>query len=448
MFENNEYQAYTPGNFVSIPQLSRLSEQEKREIKIVAEVLPFKSNSYVVNELIDWDNYSEDPIFRLNFPSREMLIDAHYKRIANAVEQGSDKKEIRKIANEIRLELNPHPAGQLKMNVPKLRGRYLHGLQHKYNETVLFFPSQGQTCHAYCTFCFRWPQFSGMDGMKFASRDADNLTAYLRAHKEVTNVLFTGGDPLIMSTALLTKYLEPLLHPDFDHIHTIRIGSKALAYWPYRFLTDKDSDALISLFERINSAGKHLTLMAHFNHPIEISTQAVKQAIIKIRLTGTEIRTQSPVMKHINDSAEIWAEMWKTQVSLGMIPYYMFMARDTGAHHYFNISIKQAHDIYRNAYSQVSGMSKTVRGPVMSAAPGKIHVVGINEIGGEKIFVLQFLQARNPEWVRIPFFAKYNENASWLTDLEPFAEEKFFWQDNSRPLAAGRSLKAIYQEEE
>jgi hypothetical protein len=153
-------------------------------------------------------------------------------------------------------------------------------------------------------------------------------------------------------------------------------------------------------------------------------------------------------MKHINASAQIWAKMWKLQVTLGMIPYYMFMARDTGAHHYFNISIERAHEIYREAYSKVSGMSKTVRGPVMSAAPGKIHVVGISEVGGAKIFVLQFLQARNPDWVRRPFFAKYLADAAWLTDLESFGEEKFFWQDEYEAMSKKSVKEAIYQEEE
>lgn len=447
MSEYTEYKAYTARNFRSIPQLSKLSEQEKRELEIVAEVLPFKSNSYVINELINWEDYVNDPIFRLNFPTREMLTEVHFNQMTKAVNT-SDRTIIKRVANQIRQELNPHPAGQLQLNIPKMDGKSMNGIQHKYNETVLFFPSQGQTCHAYCTFCFRWPQFTGMEGMKFASREAGELFNYLKAHKEVTNVLLTGGDPLIMSTSLLEKYIAPLLEPEFDHIHTIRIGSKALAYWPYRFLTDNDAGALIELFAKINSAGKHLTLMAHFNHPVELSTKAVKQAIKKIRLTGTEIRTQSPVMNHINASAKIWAKMWKTQVSLGLIPYYMFMARDTGAHHYFNISIEQAHDIYRLAYSKVSGMSKTVRGPVMSAAPGKIHVVGISELGGEKIFVLQFLQARNPDWVRRPFFAQYSPDAAWLTDLRPFGKEKFFWQDEYEAMTHASVEEAVYQEEE
>ncbi|NIP15323.1 MAG: lysine 2,3-aminomutase, partial [Pseudomonadales bacterium] len=70
-------------------------------------------------------------------------------------------------------------------------------MQHKYRETVLFFPAAGQTCHAYCTYCFRWAQFVGIDELKFASRQADSLVAYLERHPEVTSVLITGGDPLV-----------------------------------------------------------------------------------------------------------------------------------------------------------------------------------------------------------------------------------------------------------
>ena len=85
----------------------------------------------------------------------------------------------------------------------------------------------------------------------------------------------------------------------------------------------------------------------------------------------------------------------------------------------------------------------------MSAAPGKVHIVGISEVNGEKIFVLQFLQARNPEWVKRPFFAKYDPKASWLTDLEPaFGEEKFFWQEEFESTTNLTLKSADYQEDE
>ena len=98
-------------------------------------------------------------------------------------------------------------------------------------------------------------------------------------HKEVTDVLFTGGDPLTTTSRILSTYIEPLLTKEFAHIKNIRIGSKALSYWPYRFLTDKDADNLIELFEKVKKAGKTLAFQAHFNHPTELSTDVVKEAI-------------------------------------------------------------------------------------------------------------------------------------------------------------------------
>lgn len=401
-----EYKAFTSRNFRTIPQIANLPERFRKDMEIVAAVLPFKSNSYVVNELIDWENFEQDPIFKLTFPVREMLSEEHFKSIEQALDSNMESNQFKSLCNKISLELNPHPAGQLEMNIPVLDGRKIEGIQHKYSETVLFFPAQGQTCHAYCTFCFRWPQFSGLEGMKIASKQSNDLSEYLKAHKEVTNLLFTGGDPLVMKTSILESYIEPLLAPEFDHVHTIRIGSKALAYWPYRFLTDTDSKDLLRLFERVTKSGKHLALMAHFNHPVELSTKAVKQAIRLIRSTGVEIRTQSPILKHINDSAHAWAKMWRQQVALGCSPYYMFMARDTGAKQYFDVSLENAYNIFREAYSKVSGLARTARGPVMSAAPGKVHMVGVSEVSGKKVFVLQFIQGRQADWVKKAVFCR------------------------------------------
>jgi L-lysine 2,3-aminomutase len=124
-------------------------------------------------------------------------------------------------------------------------------VQHKYRETVLCFPSQGQTCHAYCSFCFRWPQFVGMSELKFASREVDRLVDYLQANPQVSDVLFTGGDPLIMSARHLAEYIEPLLDAGLPNLRHIRIVTKALSYWPNKFLTDDDTPDLLALFRKV-----------------------------------------------------------------------------------------------------------------------------------------------------------------------------------------------------
>jgi KamA family protein len=424
-----QYRSYASHNYRQILEVQNLSEEQKFAIDVVSRVFPFKTNPYVINELIDWEHAPDDPLFLLNFPQPGMLKPQHFESIARLLHRQAPEAEIRAEANRIRMELNPHPAGQVEHNVPCFDGEQLRGMQHKYRETVLFFPSQGQTCHAYCTFCFRWPQFVGIENLKFAMSEKSLLLGYLQQHSEVTDLLITGGDPLIMRTRILADYLLPLLAPQFDHVSTIRLGSKALGYWPYRFLTDDDACDLLELFSRLTQAGKHVTIMAHFNHPRELETCAVREAIERIRATGAQIRTQAPLLAHINDQPELWCDMWRRQVALGCVPYYMFVVRDTGAQHYFGIPLERAWQVFRQAYQGVSGLGRSVQGPCMSTHAGKIQILGVNEIHGERVFNLRFVQARNPDWVLRPFFARYNPNAIWLDDLQPaFGEQKFFFE--------------------
>ncbi len=415
----------------SRPEWSHLAPGIREGVEVVSRVLPFRTNSYVLG-LVDWEDIPDDPIFQLTFPQLGMLDPTDFRRIANLVSSRAQAAELRAAADAIRMRLNPHPAGQLTHNVPRLDGRPLSGLQHKYRETVLFFPAQGQTCHAYCTYCFRWAQFVGMPDLKFQARETDDLVAYLGRHPEVTDVLVTGGDPLIMSTATLKKYLDPLLAPGLEHVQSIRLGSKSLAYWPARFVTDADADELLRYFESIVAAGRHVALMAHFSHPREVSTPLVREAVRRIRATGVEVRMQAPLIRRVNDDSATWSKMWRTGVRLGMIPYYMFVERDTGPKGYFEVPLARAYQIFRDAYQKVSGLARTVRGPSMSATPGKVRVLGVQSIGDEKVFLLDFLQARNPMWVRRPFFARFDAGATWFDQLQPAFDERHYFFDGVR----------------
>jgi KamA family protein len=315
------------------------------------------------------------------------------------------------------------------------------GVQHKYRETVLFFPSQGQTCHAYCTYCFRWPQFVGLEDLKFASREAETLADYLEENPEVTSVLITGGDPMVMKARVLERYIEPLLARRLPNLASIRIGTKALSYFPHRFLDDDDANTLAKLFERVVSHGKNLALMAHYSHPRELETPAAQLALRRVQRTGAVVRCQAPLVRHVNDDALAWSELWRLQVQLGAIPYYMFVERDTGPHRYFEVSLARAVEIYQEATQRVSGLARTVRGPVMSAMPGKVCVDGVADINGERVFVLRFLQARDPSWVGRPFFAKFDPQATWFDQLEPaFGEPRFFFSPELPKLSAEPQL--------
>lgn len=441
-----KFKPYTRQSIVQAPQWHLMSEELQEAVLVVSRVLPFRTNQYVMNELIDWSNIPDDPIYRLTFPHRDMLSPEEYQALRELVLVRKDEVAIEAMVREIRMRMNPHPAGQMTHNVPMMDDLPVRGLQHKYKQTVLFFPSAGQTCHAYCTFCFRWPQFVGMDDLKFDARESNELVTYLKRHPEVTDVLITGGDPLIMNTRSLAGYLEPLLVPELSHIQNIRIGTKSVGYWPQRFVTDKDSDDLIALFRKVVDAGKNLAIMGHYNHPVELRQSIAQQAVKRIVSSGATLRMQAPLIRHINEDPKSWAELWTLGVRLGAIPYYMFVERDTGPSHYFQLPLAKAYETFQAAYQLVSGLSRTVRGPSMSAFPGKVVIDGIVTIAGEKVFALQFLQARNPDFVRRPFYAKFDPEATWLDDLVPaFGEKRFFFEEEETTHGAKEVIHIMKQ---
>jgi KamA family protein len=414
------YRALGPQQLDRIAARYGLAGDQTATVRLHARVLPFRVNDYVLEHLIDWSNIPDDPIFQLVFPQPGMLPDADVTRVARAAEQGP-AADLQQVVSEVRAGLNPHPGGQLEHNVPEHLGSRLQGVQHKYAETALYFPAQGQTCHAYCTYCFRWAQFVGDQDLRFAAVDPGPFVAYLRQHPEVHDVLVTGGDPMIMSTARLRGHIEAIL--SVPSVRTIRIGTKSLAYWPARYTTDPDAEDLLRLLEQVVATRRSVAVMAHFSHPRELSTATVQAALGRIRATGAVIYAQAPLMAHVNDDPAVWAQLWRAELAAGVVPYYMFLARDTGPQAYFEVPIARGWRIFTDAYRTLPGLARTVRGPVMSTTAGKVIIDGVTGHGPDHRFVLRFLQARNPALVGRPFHARYTPTAAWLDQLTiPTAE--------------------------
>jgi L-lysine 2,3-aminomutase len=414
--DTRRFRAFGPRQLDEIAARYGLPDELVRTARLVSQVLPFRVNDYVLSELIDWRRVPDDPMFQLVFPQRGMLRAEDERRLAILSRDGGTGAELKALVRRIRTDLNPHPSGQKQLNVPRVGGSELAGMQHKYHETVLYFPSHGQTCHAFCTYCFRWAQFVSDADLRFAVSGPNQLISYLRRHPQVTDVLVTGGDPMVMSTQRLRGHLEPLL--SVETVRTIRIGTKSVAYWPHRFVSDSDADEVLRLFERVVSSGRHLAVMAHFSHGCELDTSIARDALRRIRSTGAVVYCQAPLIAHVNDQVRAWTDLWCAELSAGAVPYYLFVERDTGPYDYFKVPLARAVEIFHAAYRKLPGLARTVRGPVMSTTPGKVVIDGVEETPRERFFQLRMLQARNPALVGRPFRARYSTSASWLTDLE------------------------------
>jgi len=155
----------------------------------------------------------DDPMFQLTFPQRDMLAPEAFDRMARLHRAGAGRAEIQALARELRVELNVYPAGQMERNRTSEgegKGEGINGLQHKYRETLLFFPGQGKPATA-STFCFRWAQFVGDKALRIASTDAGMLHDYLRRHPTISDLLMSGGDRIVMKDNHLKESLTAFL---------------------------------------------------------------------------------------------------------------------------------------------------------------------------------------------------------------------------------------------
>jgi len=192
--------------------------QLKQKLKAVSEKYVFRVNDYYLG-LIDWDD-PNDPIKQLIIPREEELIEWGDLDASN------------------------------EQSVTIARG-----VQHKYEHTVLLLCNE--VCGAYCRYCFRKRLF--MDENDEVTNDVSAGIEYIRSNPAVTNVLLTGGDPLLMSTRRLVDIFAQLR--SIPHVRIIRIGSKMPAFDPWRLLNDK---SLQEAFREYSTAHQRIYLMAHF----------------------------------------------------------------------------------------------------------------------------------------------------------------------------------------
>jgi hypothetical protein len=138
----------------------------------------------------------------------------------------------------------------------------------------------------------------------------------------------------------------------------------------------------------------------------------------RIRSAGAAIYGQAPIIARVNDDARTWEAIWRASLGAGIVPYYMFVARDTGPHEYFKVPLARAVRVFNGAYRELPGLARTVRGPAMSSTPGKIVVDGTLDLPGRRFFQLRFLQARDQRLVGRPFLARWSDSATWIDELE------------------------------
>ncbi|MDO9549605.1 MAG: KamA family radical SAM protein [Methanoregula sp.] len=347
-----------------LDNLVGLTSKERQTMESVTDVFPFRSNEYYLS-LIDWKN-GHDPLRKIVVPDiRELKTGGSHDP---SCEKDYTKKP---------------------------------GLQHKYDQTGLLLLTD--VCGGICRFCFRKRLFMSCE--RETVKDVSDNIEYIREHTEITNVLLTGGDPLTLDT----RYLESVLSKirEIPHVNIIRIGSKMLAYNPYRILNDPE---LLHVLSRYSTPEKRIYLMAHFNHPREL-TDVSREAAEALRKAGVMVVSQTPILKDVNDAPETLTTLFRQLSFAGISPYYVFQCRPTTGNQFFQVPVEQSYEALQKSWHACSGLAKRARF-VMSHATGKIEMVGKT---AEHVF-MRYHQSADPANIGKFMVYKSNPLARWFDD--------------------------------
>ena len=355
-----------------LDNLVGLTSRERTAMETVSYTFPFRSSEYYLS-LIDWED-RDDPLRRVIIPHPSELngmgcLDPLFENDCN-------RKS---------------------------------GLPHTSGQTGLLLLTD--VCGGICRFCFRKRLFMRNEEREI-EKDVSEGIDYIREHKEISEVLVTGGDPLTLKTGRLESILRQLR--EIDHVGLIRIGSKMLAYNPFRILNDPD---LPSVLSRYSTPEKRIWLMAHFNHPRELTDVSV-QAAEELRKAGVIIVGQTPVLNGINNDPEIFAELFGKLSCAGIPPYYIFQCRPSLGNRLFQVPVEQSYEIIQKSWQACSGLFKTGRF-VMSHASGKIEILG--KTAGQ-VF-MRYHQSADPDNAGKFMVFRSNPLARWFDDYRHILTE-------------------------
>ncbi|MCH7995807.1 MAG: 4Fe-4S cluster-binding domain-containing protein, partial [Planctomycetes bacterium] len=263
-----------------------------------------------------------------------------------------------------------------------------------------------EVCGAYCRYCFRKRLF--MDENNEVTNDVSVGLAYIERHPQIRNVLLTGGDPLLMSTRRLGEIFEALRA--IPHVEIIRIGSKMPAFDPWRLVNDLQLQAA---FRRYSTPEKRIYLMAHFDHPRELTAEAIEGIDCFIR-NGVICVNQCPLIRGVNDDAAILTELFRRLSYIGCTPYYLFQGRPTAGNVPYSFPIVRGWQICSEAVRRGSGLARRARF-AMSHETGKIEVLAVDD----RHIYLRYHRAKRPELRGQFMIYKRDDRACWFDELEP-----------------------------
>jgi len=291
-------------NIEDLKKIIKLSDKEILAINNLKGRLPLRITPYFASLI--WNTNSSHPLRRNVVPVVEELLQS-------SAEQSDP--------------LHEHSYSPVK------------GIVHRYPDRVLFTVTQ--VCSSYCRYCTRSHSVGKLD--KLGRQDFEKAFNYIRSHKEVRDVLISGGDPLTLSDEVLDYILSNIR--SIEHVEMVRIGSRVPVVLPQRI-----TDNLINVLRKYHP----LFISLHFSHPLEITDECAK-ACIKLADGGIPLGSQTVLLKGINDNVPVMKELMHKLLKIRVRPYYLYQCDLIPGSGHFRTTVKKGLEIIKGLRGFTSG---------------------------------------------------------------------------------------------
>ena len=215
------------------------------------------------------------------------------------------------------------------------------GIVHRYPDRVLL--KLTQVCAVYCRFCFRRETVGKPGALDRSALDA--AIGYIREHREIWEVILTGGDPLVLSARRLREVMRALA--SIDHVKVVRIHTRVPIAEPYRISAE--------VVRALKVKGKAVYVALHVNHPRELTPEA-RAAVARIADAGIPLLGQSVLLKGVNDTPEVMDALMRALVECRIKPYYLHHADLAPGTAHLRTDIETGQALMRNLRGRASGL--------------------------------------------------------------------------------------------
>lgn len=237
------------------------------------------------------------------------------------------------------LELEEH-AGFITDPLGEEQANQLLGVLHKYKSRFLL--TLTGACAVHCRYCFR-RHFPYQDNLP-KDQDWPQIENYLQQHPEINEVIFSGGDPLSLSNRKLKLWIDRL--NSVPQLKFLRIHSRVPIVIPSRLDPE--------LLDILKNSRLHIILVVHSNHASELDDFTCAQ-LKQLRYQGVDVFNQSVLLKDVNDSAEILAQLSYRLFEANVLPYYLHVLDKVKGAHHFDLSTAQINTIYTELLAELPG---------------------------------------------------------------------------------------------